>query len=299
MKRSASPWGRIARWYRASGRDLPWRRTDDPYRIVVSEFMLQQTQVDRVTPLYARFLEAFPDWRTLASAPQADVVRRWKGLGYNMRAVRLKRLAEAVVAGQGELPASVEALVALPGIGPYTARAISVFAFRRKALAPDTNVRRVLARFFKGPLSDPKAFDERAWDRWEGTLPARLAYDVNQGLMDLGAAVCKAGRPRCEACPLKDACRSYPRILKLDALPRQKTARKERVDTHGLPNRIYRGRIVERLRTAGVSVSGIDALGRAVRERYGAADRPWLEGVLLGLEKDGLVKRKNGRWALA
>jgi A/G-specific adenine glycosylase len=284
--RNAEPdiWGAVARWYRAKGRDLPWRRTEDPYRILVSEFMLQQTQAGRVAPLFARFIAAFPDWRTLAAAPQAEVVRAWKGLGYNLRAVRLKKIAEEVMARfGGRLPSDRAALLSLKGIGPYTARAVGVFAFRQRALAPDTNIRRVLASAFKGPLADPKAFDERAWERWEATLPARLSYDVNQGLMDIGAGACKAGRPSCEACPLKRLCRSYPRILKLKTLPKQKAARRERVDAHGIPDRIYRGRAIEALRAGPKTERQLEGLTR----------------VLPRLEKDGLIVKKGRRWVLA
>lgn len=296
----AALWKKIAAWYRAQGRDLPWRRTDDPYRIVVSEFMLQQTQVDRVVPLYRRFITTFPSWKKLAAAPQADVVRAWKGLGYNMRAVRLKKMAEEIMARHhGRLPEDREALLALKGIGPYTARAIGVFAFRQRALAPDTNIRRVLNRVFKGPQADPKRFDEKSWDRWEDSLPAGLSYDVNQGLMDIGATVCKAGRPDCEACPLKRTCESYPRILAMKTLPRQKHARQERVDAFGVPNRIYRGRVVEALRAKSVSERGLDALGRQIKETYATSDRSWLIGVLEGLEKDGLIVKKGRSWGLA
>ncbi|WKZ29430.1 MAG: A/G-specific adenine glycosylase [Patescibacteria group bacterium] len=278
------PWKAIAAWYRAHGRDLPWRRTDDPYRIAVSEFMLQQTQVDRVAPLFKKFVAAFPSWKKLAEAPQADVVRAWKGLGYNMRAVRLRNMAGEIVARHdGLLPENAEALLALKGIGPYTARAIRAFAFRKRALAPDTNLRRVLYRFFKGPAADPKTFDERSWLLWEQTLPEHLSYEVNQGLMDIGATICKAGRPFCMECPLKTLCRSYPRILKVKTLPKQKPARKERVDADGIPNRIYRGRVIETLRK-----------GPAAEK-----DLAGLLHVLPGLEKDGLIKRKNGRWVLA
>lgn len=277
-------WKPLAAWYRAHGRDLPWRRTDDPYRIAVSEFMLQQTQVDRVVPLYLAFLKRFPSWKALAAAPQADVVRAWKGLGYNMRALRLRKLAEDVVRHfGGKLPSDEASLLALHGIGPYTARALRVFAFRRKALAPDTNLRRVLTRVFKGPKADPKAFDARAWSRWEATLPEQLSYDVNQGLMDLGAGVCKAGRPRCEACPIKRLCASYPKILTMRSLPRQKAARKERVDAHGIPDRIYRGRVVEALRAGPVTPKALAAYAH----------------VLPGLEKDGLIRKERGRWVLA
>lgn len=277
-------WKALSAWYRAHGRDLPWRRTDDPYRIAVSEFMLQQTQVDRVVPLYLAFLKKFPSWKVLAAAPQSEVVRAWKGLGYNMRALRLKKLAEGIICDfGGELPSDGEALLGLHGIGPYTARALRVFAFRQKALAPDTNLRRVLTRVFKGPKADPKAFDERAWSHWEATLPEKLSYDVNQGLMDLGATVCKAGRPRCEACPIRRFCASYPKILTMKALPTQKAARKERVDVHGVPNRIYRGRVIEALRKGPATERALSAFAHA----------------LPGLEKDGLIRKARGRWVLA
>jgi len=277
-------WKTLAEWYRAHGRDLPWRRTDDPYRIAVSEFMLQQTQVDRVVPLYRHFLKSFPSWKALARAPQADVVRAWKGLGYNMRAVRLRKLAEGVLAGfGGRLPSDQDALLKLYGIGPYTARALRVFAFRERALAPDTNLRRVLTRVFKGPDADPKAFDARAWARWEASLPAELSYDVNQGLMDLGATVCKAGRPHCDACPVSRFCASYPKILSMKSLPKQKAARQERVDADGVPDRIHRGRVIEALRE-----------GPAPERKF--AD---LARILASLEKDGLIKREGGRVLLA
>ena len=277
-------WKPLAAWYRAHGRALPWRRTDDPYRIAVSEFMLQQTQVDRVVPLYRRFLKAFPSWKALSSAPQSEVVRAWKGLGYNMRAVRLRKLAEGVVADfGGKLPSDEEALLKLYGIGPYTARALRVFAFRQKALAPDTNLRRVLTRVFKGPKADPKAFDARAWSRWEATLPPELSYDVNQGLMDLGATVCKAGRPRCEACPISRFCASHPKILSMKTLPRQKAARTERVDAAGIPDRIHRGRVIEALRGGPVEAKRFSGLAR----------------ILASLEKDGLIRREDDRVILA
>jgi A/G-specific adenine glycosylase len=298
--RSLQLWKQIAVWYRSNGRDLPWRNIDDPYRIVVSEFMLQQTQVDRVVPSYRRFIASFPSWKKLASTPQATVVRAWKGLGYNMRAVRLKKLAEVIVTRHdGRLPEDRESLLSLKGIGPYTARAIGVFAFRQRSLAPDTNLRRVLTRVFQGPTSDPKAFDEKVWSRWEKTLQPKLAYDVNQGLMDLGATICKAGRPLCGTCPLQKFCRSYPRIL-LHGIPYlQKKNTGEKVDSLGVPNRITRGRIVDFLRRRRLLAKDIDVLGKAVRGRFEVDDREWLNGVLSGLEKDGLIELKDSGWGLA
>jgi A/G-specific adenine glycosylase len=289
-------------WYRENGRRLPWRGAADGYRVAVSEFMLQQTQVERVIPIFRRFLRSFPSWRRLAAADSAAVTRAWKGLGYNLRALRLKRLAEEVVARHaGRLPEDLPSLLALKGIGPYTARALLVFVHRRDLLAPDTNVRRVLSRFFLGPTADPAAVDERTWGAWEKALRKGEGYDVNQALMDLGASVCKARKPLCHACPLRTRCASFPRILHLEPerLPRMKKAARERLDEHGIPNRVYRGRIIDRLRTGDVTASGLMELGRAVRERFGRKHLPWLKTVIAGLEKDGLVRSKGGRLRLA
>lgn len=302
MRSPADVWTALLRWYRKRGRELPWRGTDDDYRVTVSEFMLQQTQVDRVLPLFLAFTRRFPDWRALAEAPQAEVVRAWKGLGYNLRALRLRELARQVVERHGgRLPAALPALLAMKGVGPYTARALRVFAHRERALAPDTNVRRVLARVFRGAKADPLAWDEAAWEKLEATVPERAAYDLNQALMDLGASACKARKPDCASCPLMRSCRSYPRILSLapERLPAQKPPRKERVDAFGVPNRIYRGRVIEALRRGPVARTGLIALGKAVRGRFGRADLPWLETVLSGLERDGLIRARAGAYELA
>lgn len=286
---------RLVRWYRKEGRDLPWRgegRT--PYRVLVSEFMLQQTQVDRVIPLFENFMTQFPDWETLASAPQAEVVKAWKGLGYNMRAMRLKALAETVVREhKGTLPDDERLLLALKGIGPYTSRAIQAFAFDKRVLAPDTNVRRVLTRYFKGPKTDPKAFNEKLWLAWEKDVPRKGGNETNQALMDLGASICTARKPSCEACPVKASCKSFPRIMKMTELPKMKVARKEKL-VDGLPNRIYRGRLIEELRNKAIELAEMDALGEKIRPTYTAEERDWLERVAHGLERDGLVvKEKN------
>jgi A/G-specific adenine glycosylase len=166
-------------WYGEVARDLPWRRTTDPYRILVSEVMLQQTQVVRVVPRYEAWVERWPTAAALAAAPVADVLRAWVGLGYNRRALRLRE-ACAAVAAEG-WPDDLETL---PGVGPYTAAAVGSFAFGRQVVAVDTNVRRVFAR--AGALAPP---------------PGRAA-DFNQAAMELGATVCRPRRPRCGACPL-------------------------------------------------------------------------------------------------
>jgi len=182
----------VLSWYGQNGRDLPWRHTHDPYAILVSEVMLQQTQVPRVVPRYLEWLARWPTAEALAAASPADVIRAWAGLGYNRRAVNLHRCAQEVTR-RGGFPHDPAELRRLPGIGPYTAAAIACFAFGAQVAAPDVNARRVLGRAFGDPDAAP--------------APGR-AYDWNQALFDLGSTVCIARRPRCAACPLVDACPS-------------------------------------------------------------------------------------------
>ena len=221
-------------WYGRHGRDLPWRRTDDPYHILVSEIMLQQTQVDRVLPKYHEWLEKYPSLDSLARAPEADVVRTWYPLGYNIRPRRLHAIArESVERFGGELPSDAETLRSFKGIGDYTVGAIRSFAFRQRAAILDTNVARVLLRVFPGG-GDPRshATKKRLWRMSEALVPRRHVFDFNQALMDLGAMVCSARRPRCLLCPLNRMCASYPLDLERAAPPavpaRRPTARSRR-----------------------------------------------------------------------
>ena len=199
---------RLLTWYRRHGRDLPWRRTDDPYHILVSEIMLQQTQVDRVMPKYEEWLQKYPTLHALAAAPEHDVTRTWYPLGYNIRPKRLQSIArEAVASYGGTLPADQETLLSFKGIGRYTAGAIRSFAFRERAAILDTNVARVLFRVFLGK-GDPKshAMKQHLWSVSEALVPHRHVYDFNQALMDFGATVCTARNPRCLVCPMKKEC---------------------------------------------------------------------------------------------
>jgi A/G-specific adenine glycosylase len=202
---------RLLAWYTRHGRDLPWRRTRAPYRVLVSEIMLQQTQVDRVIPKYRQFLRAFPSLRALAAADVDEVRRLWYPLGYNVRPVRLHAIARETVARyRGRLPADGESLRALPGIGRYTAGAILSFAYGRDAAILDTNVRRVLGRVFFGPRRLARLRgDATMWALAEALLPAGRAYDFNQALMDFGATWCTPRRPRCAPCPMRGFCASY------------------------------------------------------------------------------------------
>jgi A/G-specific adenine glycosylase len=203
---------RLLTWYRRNGRALPWRETRDPYRILVSEIMLQQTQVDRVLPKYAEWLDRYPSFEALADAPVSDVVRTWYPLGYNVRPRRLHDIArEAVATYGGELPDDEDALRSFKGIGPYTAGAVMSFAFGRRAAILDTNVARVLSRVFVGRERDKRhAGEKQLWAISRAVLPHRHVFDFNQALMDFGATMCTARAPRCTPCPLRSSCRTYP-----------------------------------------------------------------------------------------
>ncbi len=203
---------KLLTWYRANGRDLPWRRTDDPYHILVSEMMLQQTQVDRVLPKYREWLAKYPSLTALASAPEKEVAATWRPLGYNIRPQRLHTIArESVARYGGQLPSDEETLLSFKGIGAYTAGAIRSFAFGQRAAILDTNVARVLFRVFVG-RGDAKshAMRRHLWAVSEALVPHKHVFDFNQALMDLGAIVCVARKPKCLVCPMTKSCRSYP-----------------------------------------------------------------------------------------
>jgi A/G-specific adenine glycosylase len=199
---------RLLTWYRRHGRNLPWRRTADPYHILVSEIMLQQTQVDRVLPKYAEWLQKYPSMQALADAPDEEVAETWYPLGYNIRPRRLQSIArEAIARYGGELPSDEATLRSFKGIGAYTAGAIRSFAFGERAAILDTNVARVLFRVFVG-AGDAKshAMKRHLWAVSEALVPSRHAYDFNQALMDLGAMVCVARNPKCLVCPMAKGC---------------------------------------------------------------------------------------------
>lgn len=198
----------LLRWFRRHGRDLPWRQTRDPYRIVVSEFMLQQTQVRRVEGYFHRFLGQYPTIEALAAASAGAVRESWEGLGYYRRAANLHRLAQAVVREHGGVvPSDPVVLRQLPGVGRYTAGAVASFAYERRTPAVDTNVARVIRRAFH-PRLGTRASERRLWNTAERLLPRRgpTAWAFNQAIMELGALVCTARVARCEVCPVRGAC---------------------------------------------------------------------------------------------
>jgi A/G-specific adenine glycosylase len=200
---------RLLAWYDREARDLPWRRTRDPYRLWVSEMMLQQTQVATVLPYYRRFLAAFPNVFRLAAASEDAVLKRWEGLGYYARARQMLRAARTVAAAGGRFPTGAQGWRELPGVGPYTAGALASIADGEAAPIVDGNVRRVLARFFalSVPLDAPRG-SRRVWALARDLVPAHRPGDFNQALMELGARLCRPRAWLCPDCPLEDACRA-------------------------------------------------------------------------------------------
>ena len=203
---------RLRKWYRQNARDLPWRKTRDPYRVLVSELMLQQTQVSRVVDFYAAFLKRFPTLNHVAEAPVDHVLEQWEGLGYYARARNLHSLARLVStteAHHGALPSEVALLQTLPGIGAYTAGAVSSFAYEKRAPLVDTNVARVLLRIFAPKFAPKSSVGQKvAWALAEASLPrtGRDTWTHNQALMELGALVCRAHVSVCEGCPVRTGC---------------------------------------------------------------------------------------------
>ncbi len=231
----------LLHWFRIHARELPWRESTtgdgsrDPYRVMVSEFMLQQTQVPRVIERFGVFLERFPTLRHLAEAREQDVLAVWSGLGYYRRARLLHRAAGAVLHDHaGEFPADTEALRNLPGVGAYTAAAISAFAFRRAAPVVDANVARVLLRIRGKPAatSDPRAL---AWAREEADglnrAAGRKAATLSEAIMELGALICTARTPKCESCPVARACVARKKGWQ-DRIPTPKKAAAKKEITH-------------------------------------------------------------------
>src|SRR5574337_402142 len=203
---------RLLRWYARHRRDLPWRKTSDPYKILVSEVMLQQTQVDRVVPKYKQFLRKYPSIEVLASASVNDVEATWRPLGYNIRPVRLHAIAQETVQQHGgKIPASLEKLQAFKGIGRYTAGAVMSFAFRKDAPILDTNGNRLLQRVFLGPMNGNGSKSvKRLWDLSEALIPEGKGFDFNQAMMDFGALICTARKLHWPMCPMQPFCLSYP-----------------------------------------------------------------------------------------
>ena len=284
---------RVLAWFARAGRDLPWRATRDPYRVLVAEVLAQQTQAARAAAAWPRFLERFPDVGALAAAPPAEVLRAWQGLGYNRRALALRRTAQAVEE-RGGWPETVEELAALPGVGPYTARAVACFALGLPVAPVDTNVARVLARSLAG--TDPAELTAAARQRLADQAmppagrgpdvpgaadPSGLAWAWSSALMDVGALHCRP-RPRCQGCPLEPTCRW--RALGAAAPPPRPRAQAP----FATSDRRWRGAVVRALAGA---PDGLDRTTLADTVQAAAAERPagWFDTLLERLESEGMV----------
>ncbi len=254
--------------------------------------MLQQTQVDRVLPYYRRFLERFPTVHELADAPTAEVIRIWSGLGYNRRAVNLQRAAKVVVSDfDGVFPTDVDGLRRLPGVGAYTAGAVTSFAYEQDVAFLDTNMRRVVSRVFFG-VEAPVEKDLLGAAR--ALVPPGQSWSWNQALIEFGALQCTARSPACIVCPLRQECRAFPFMQLVLGVERaqRRNGKARPAQPFETTNRYYRGRIVEQLRAVPEDDGkGIDLfqLGPRVRDGFSAADVPWLRNLVEGLERDGLA----------
>lgn len=284
----------LLKWYRTHGRDLPWRRTKDPYRILVSEIMLQQTQVERVKAYYRSWLKQFPTWKRLATATNAQVIHAWAGLGYNRRALMLRDVAKFIV--EHGVPKTEEGWLVIRGIGPYTAAALSAFAQHRRTLPIDTNIRRVLGRLLLGKPFATLADDETIRSKAENFLPHRGAYyDVPQAIFDLATMICTKN-PDCARCPLRRDCPMAERFIAgRVSIPKnsinKSKERRHRNKPH--PDRIYRGRILKLVREQGQV--GIREFGPLVDPDFNKKlDQKWLDAMIDRLVADQLLNR-NGR----
>lgn len=291
----------LLKWYRTHQRDLPWRKTDDPYHILVAEVMLQQTQVERVVPAYQRWLKRFPTVKSLAHASRGEVLREWSGLGYNRRALALHACAQHILRQlNGRFPTSPSELQKLPGIGPYTAHAIAVFAFRKQVPVVDTNIKRVLGRVFLGfrvlARLRKRHNDEPLWELSNRIVEqSRSVYSLNQALMDFGSLVCSAKHPQCKTCPMQSLCASYPDILTADSkMLRVKNVRSEKY-YFGQPRRIWRGKILRYLKDRPKHSATLTHIGVNLQADWNQKRLPWLSSVVETLENDGLVKRDAKR----
>ena len=269
----------VLAWFDARGRALSFRDTRDPYAILVSEVMAQQTQISRVVEAWSRFLDRFPTVMALAAASPADVLRAWRGMGYDRRALNLQRAATVIVAEHdGKVPRDLAALEALPGIGPYTARAVASIAFGAAVGAVDTNVRRVLGRALGGEEGLAPAALQVAAD---ASVDPMRPGDWTHAVMDVGATLCRPARPRCDDCPLVGWCRfaaGSPTVA--PRKPRDGRAR----EPFRASSRWLRGRIVDRLRDAeGASWIVVEA-------PIGDHDEDAIEAALAALARDGIVE---------
>jgi A/G-specific adenine glycosylase len=273
----------VLAWFDARGRDLSFRASRDPYAILVSEVMAQQTQISRVVEAWGRFLERFPTVHALAAASPADVIRAWRGMGYDRRALNLRRAARMIVDEHGgRVPDDLAVLERLPGVGPYTARAVASIAFGRPSGAVDTNVRRVLGRALAsaGDGTRPASWLQTAADA--SVDPGRPG-DWTHAVMDIGATICRPVTPRCEDCPLRSWC-AFAATATLAPAPRARSTARSPTVPFTSTSRWLRGRIVDRLRAA------VDSTWTVVDAPIGPHDAVAIGRALIALARDGVAE---------
>ena len=267
-------------WYAADHRDFPWRRTTDPYAVLVSEVMLQQTQASRIAERFPTFMRRFPTAAALAAATEAEVLTAWSGLGYNRRALALRRAAVEVAAHGW--PHGVADLERLPGIGPYTARALASLAFGEPVGVVDTNVRRWLVRRFGVPANGSRAELQRLADALGAAGDAADAAPWTHATMEFGAGICTPRNPRCGACPISDGCPSRGLVTHVPVARQPAFAGSDRA---------HRGALLRGLATSPGHALSMRAARRVLPETV-------LERIVAGLERDGLLHRASGRLVL-
>lgn len=295
-----TPAQKLLTWYKKEGRDLPWRHTRDAYAILVSEVMLQQTQVQRVIGFYERWLKQFPSWKELANAKTDEVIHAWSGLGYNRRGLMLRSIAQHIVL-HGE-PKSEAAWRELKGIGPYTAAALAAFSLKQRTLPIDTNIRRVLGRLVLGIPFPQLTDDEPIREATQQFLPTRGNYfDIPQAIFDLATSVCTKS-PQCAQCPLRTECKSATRFLEGSVeIPKRtiKQAHEKKHTGKPHPDRIYRGRILKAVKEANIGLSLAQIAHAIDPDHQKEQDEPWIKKMLQRLTEEGFLEKHGARWSLA
>ncbi len=286
----------LLNWYRRNARVFPWRVRDvDPYVVVVSEIMLQQTQAQRVTEALPRFLEQFPTVHALAQATNAQMIRQWKGMGYNSRALRLRDAARMIVLRHdGVVPSDVDALRELPGIGPYASASIATFAYNKRVPVLDVNVRRVYSRWMRRQRTTIDVESDNVLTQFAmNVIPARSASRWHHAVMDLGATICTARKPLCTSCPMADLCPSA------HVLEHAQRAKRAEPMFRGEPQRLWRGRFVNALREAPAGLPPSALVAAAGATRLANDEQAWFRALIDALVRDGVVERSGRRIRLA
>ena len=292
----------ILTWYGTNQRSVPWRRIDiSPYEVVISEFMLQQTQVSRVAEKLPEFLKKFPTIFDLARAPKAEVIIAWQGLGYNRRALQLHELAKEIVTKyNGIIPTTKEEIRSLPGVGSYMTGSILSFAYNLPEPAIDVNVRRIFLRYFECkdqglPMS--KKEEDVLFKLVLKTIPHNKSCNFHNALMDFGSLVCLRAKPLCSICPLQKTCHFFPRYQAHGSTALYVAEKKQEkgISENGkhIPNRIFRGRIIEWVRKNNGVETTLSELGHSIKKDYQNKEETWLLSLCEKLEEEGFVKAKK------